>query len=308
VHDVLRVHPQARIDWVVEPGFAPLLARMHGLAEVIECPLRRWSRTWWRAQTRREWRALRARLAAERYDAILDLQGLTKSALVARMARGTRYWLAAPTEGASHELPARWLVDHAIEIEPRTHALDRSRELAARALGYRPEGPPDFGLLRRAPLAEGLPVVAFIHGSSRADKLWPEPDWIELGRRFANDGWCVALPHAGADEAARAARLAQGIGRAAVVWPAMDLGGVIDRLQGVQGAIGVDSGLSHIAVALDLPHVQLYNFPTAWRTGPLPEHGHRHQRAVERSPAPALDAVWDAWRAVRPSPVVRGTA
>jgi len=88
----------------------------------------------------------------------------------------------------------------------------------------------------------------------------------------------------------------------------MDLGGVIDRLQGVQGAIGVDSGLSHIAVAIDLPHVQLYNFPTAWRTGPLPEHGHRHQRAVERSPAPALDAVWDAWRAVRPSPVVRGTA
>jgi len=67
----------------------------------------------------------------------------------------------------------------------------------------------------------------------------------------------------------------------------------------VQGAIGVDSGLSHIAVALGLPHVQLYNFPTAWRTGPQPAHGHRHQVSIEGQPAPSLDAVWEAWQGVR---------
>ena len=61
------------------------------------------------------------------------------------------------------------------------------------------------------------------------------------------------------------------------------------------GVIGVDSGLSHIAVALDLAHVQLYNVPTAWRTGPLAAHGHRHQVAVEATPAPIVDAVWAAW-------------
>jgi heptosyltransferase I len=61
------------------------------------------------------------------------------------------------------------------------------------------------------------------------------------------------------------------------------------------GAIGVDSGLSHIAVALDLPHVQIYNFDTAWRTGPLDAP---HQRSVHASPAPDVDAVWQAWRAV----------
>ena len=63
--------------------------------------------------------------------------------------------------------------------------------------------------------------------------------------------------------------------------------------------IGVDSGLSHIAVALDLPHVQIYNWPTAWRTGPLAEHGHRHQTAVEAQPVPSLEAVWSAWKRVR---------
>jgi heptosyltransferase-1 len=62
--------------------------------------------------------------------------------------------------------------------------------------------------------------------------------------------------------------------------------------------IGVDSGLSHMAVALELPHVQLYNHPTAWRTGPQASHGLRQQVAVEGRPVPTLEAVWSAWNRV----------
>jgi heptosyltransferase-1 len=144
------------------------------------------------------------------------------------------------------------------------------------------------------------PTVLFIHGTSRDDKLWPEADWIALGQRASADGWCIALPHAGAAERARAERIQRAVGTAATVWPALDLGAIIDRMRGVQAAIGVDSGLSHIAVALDLPHVQIYNFPTAWRTGPQAAHGHRHQVSVEGAPAPSFESVWQAWRQVAP--------
>ena len=75
----------------------------------------------------------------------------------------------------------------------------------------------------------------------------------------------------------------------------MSLDAMVDWLAGSQGVIGVDSGLSHIAVALDLPHVQIYNFPTAWRTGPLAEHGHHHQLAVVDSAVPDVDTVAAAW-------------
>ena len=44
VADIRAARPEATIDWVVEPGFAPLLARVRGLADMIELPLRRWSR------------------------------------------------------------------------------------------------------------------------------------------------------------------------------------------------------------------------------------------------------------------------
>ena len=301
VADIHAAHPKATIDWVVEPGFAPLLGRVRGIADVIELPLRRWSKSGWlAAATRGEMVAFARRLRRQRYDAVLDLQGLTKSALVSLFARGPSYGLANRTDGASHEWPARWLATHAIRVEPHSHALDRSRELVARALGTSVSGPPAFGLAAAVPTAPDLERIVFIHGTSRADKLWPEASWIELGRRLIASGRRIALPRADAEEEeARARRIAGALGEAAEVWPAMDLGAFIDRLAAAGGAIGVDSGPSHIAVALDLPHVQIYNHPTAWRTGPQVRHGHRHQVSIEAQPTPEIDAVWAAWQQVQ---------
>ena len=300
LHDLHAAFPDALIDWVVEPGFAPLLRRVDGIHEVIDCALRRWRKAWWTRGVRGEWRAFKTRLQATRYDAVLDLQGLTKSALLARLAHGTSYGLANRTDGSSHESPARWLVDHAIRIEPRIHALDRSRVLAATALGYALDGsPPQFGLRADTSPADGPPTLVFVHGSSRDDKLWPEAAWIGLGQRAIAQGWRIALPHAGAAELARAQRIAGALGGSATVWPAMGLDALLDRLGATQGVVGVDSGLSHIAVALNLPQVQIYNWPTAWRTGPQAAHGHRHQVSVQGRPTPSLDAVWSAWTQVR---------
>jgi len=193
-------------------------------------------------------------------------------------------------------MPARWLVDHGIRIAPHVHALDRSRKLAARALNYVIDGPPIFGLRPAAtstPVCE--PILVLAHGSSRCDKLWPEASWIEIGRRALRQGWHVALPRAGHIESERALRIAAALGAAAQVWPELALDTLLERMSAAQGVIGVDSGLSHIAVALDLPHVQIYNFPTAWRTGPQPAHGNRHQVCVESNAPPCVDAVWDAW-------------
>lgn len=321
VHDILAALPGAQIDWVVEPAFAPLVRRVEGIGETIECALRRWSRSWWTRATRAEWRGFRARLQRQPYDAVLDLQGLTKSALVARLAHGVSHGLANRTEGAGFEAPARWLVDQAIRIEPHIHAVDRARQLAARALGYAVVGPPRFGLRAQAlqaaakiqpsaaqPIAPQpvaaqrvAPQLVLVHGTSRDDKLWPEPAWIELGRRAIAQGWRIALPQAGEAELARARRIQAALGEAAHVWPALGLDAIVGRLGAAQGVIGVDSGLSHIAVALDLPHVQIYNFPTAWRTGPQPMHGQGLQVAVEGMPIPTLEAVWSAWQRVGPA-------
>jgi heptosyltransferase-1 len=303
VADIRVARPGAMVDWVVEPAFAPLVARVAGIGEVIECPLRRWTREgWWRARTRNEFAAFRARLRRHRYDAVIDLQGLTKSALIARLARGPSFGLANRTEGASHEWPARWLVTKAIRVEPHSHALDRGRELVAKALGTQVDTPPSFGLAPMSPPSAASRTVVLIHGTSRADKLWPEASWVEIGRRLADAGWRVVLPQSGKRERARAERIAALVGASAEVWPTLDIGALVDRLAASAAAIGVDSGPSHIAVALGLPHVQIYNFPTSWRTGPQAQHGARHQVSVEGEPTPGITAVWAAWQTVQPAP------
>ena len=302
VADIRAAHPGARVDWIVEPAFAPLVERVDGIANVIDCALRRWTREGWlRATTRGEAKEFVRRLRRDRYDAVVELQGLTKAAIVAALARGPSWGLANRTDGASHEWPARVLATHAVRVEQHSHALDRARELVAEALGTRIDGPPNFGLrARRSATPERERTVVLVHGTTRADKLWPDASWIELGTRLVEQGWNVALPHAGADEAKRARMLAEAIGGAnAAVWPAMELGAFIDRLAATAGVIGVDSGPSHIAVALGLPHVQIYNHPTSWRTGPQPRHGAGQQVAVEDEPTPGVGAVWTAWNAVQ---------
>ena len=247
--------------------------------------------------------AFRARLQRDEYDAVVDLQGLAKSALVARLARGLRFGLANQTEGSSYEAPARWLVDRPITIEPHIHAMDRSRALMAAVLGRPAEGPPVYGLKpSKRVFRTAQPTVALVHGTSRDDKLWPVEHWIALGKRLIGAGWRIALPQGSETELMRAELIAAGLQYEKAfhvdVWPGLALDAVLDRLALTQGVIGVDSGLSHIAVALDLPHVQLYNHPTAWRTGPQAAHGHLHQVALEGRPVPSLEAVWTAWNNV----------
>lgn len=300
VQDIRQALPQAQIDWVVERNFAPLVRRCAGVNRVIECELRRWRKSPLSAQTRAEWCAFKRELQHEAYDAVIDLQGLSKSALVAWLARlapgGKRYALANQTEGSGYEAPTRWVADVAIPIEPHSHAVQRGRALCARALGYAVPSAESFGLLAHTASVpvRSRPCVALVHGTSRADKQWPLAHWLELAARLDAAGYDVALPHGSDAEQQRSETMARDMAQA-LVWPRLGLDALTDALAGCAGVIGVDSGLSHIAVALDLPHVQLYNFDTAWRTGP---QNRLRQRSVFATPAPSVDAVWQAWLAV----------
>jgi heptosyltransferase-1 len=300
VQDIARALPNAEIDWVVERGFAPLVRRCEGVRRVIPSEIRRWRRALLASSTRSQWAEFRTVLREEAYDAVIDLQGLTKSAIVSRVAQlapdGRRYAMANQTDGAGYEAPTRWLADVAVAVEPRIHAVMRSRELCARAFGYPIPHDLRYGLQANADEnVRGKRCIALIHGTSRADKGWPEPRWIEFGRRLAQQGFTLGLPHGSDEELARSERIASSIGPSAEVWPRLALDALVDRMAACEGAVGVDSGLSHIAVALDLPHVQVYNFETAWRTGPLDS---RRQLSVFARPSPSVEAVWTAWRQV----------
>jgi heptosyltransferase I len=330
VHDIKTAFPEAQIDWVVESSFAGVVRRCDGVNNVVTCELRKWRKAPFSAETQQAWQTFKTDLQREHYDAVIDLQGLTKSALVSWLAKlsstGKRYAMANRTDGSSYEAPTRWVADEAIQLAPHVHAVQRAREVCAQALRYKLDENaifnPEYRLLaivNNASIAINniannainkveKGTVVFAHGSSREDKLWPVSHWVELGQRLNAQGFSIALAHGSAAEEQRskdiASQLNQGEDKGngkAVVWPRLGLDAMVDALGGAAGVVGVDSGLSHMAVALDLPHVQIYNFDTAWRTGPISLIDSQiaaRQVSVFAVPTPSVDVVWQAWLAV----------
>ncbi len=278
IADIRRLHPDAQVDWLVEESFTDLVELVEGVRRAIPFSLRRWRKRLFSLDNWREIQRFRRTLAAEKYDLVIDCQGLIKTAWVASWARGTLVGLGNRTDGAGYEWPVRYFYNKRVPIEPRTHVVERTRQLVAAALGDpRPEATDaiEFGIdTRRAALAlseAGLnlpvPYVVFVHATSRADKQWPETAWIELGQTLIRRGVSIVLPWGSETERETSDKLAKEFGAAAVVPPKLSLPAVVGLIDGAAATVGVDTGLVHIAAALKRPTVELYNFSTAWRTG-----------------------------------------
>jgi heptosyltransferase-1 len=249
VSDAARRYPGAAIDWVVEEGFAGVAALHGAVRRVIPVAVRRWRAAPWRAEFWREMAAFRRGVAAERYDAVIDTQSLLKSALVARLAQGPRHGM----DRASAREPLAAFFYGARHAVPRgLHAVQRNRLLAGAALGYTVDGPVDYGL--RAPPAEKSSRVVLLTMSSRADKLWPEARWIELGRALGSP---VVLPWGSEEERMRAERIAAGLPQASVP-PRMAIDALAALFAGARAVVGVDTGLTHLAAALGTRTAGIY--------------------------------------------------
>lgn len=256
VTDASRQLTGIRFDWVVEEGFAEIPSWHPSVGEVIPIGLRRWRRQPLQALRSGEWRAYRQRLRRRRYDAVIDAQGLLKSALLATLpARGPGFGL---DRRSAREPLAALVYRHRISVPKGQHAVERVRQLFAAALGYEvPEGRGEYGIARHFPPATGTRRLFFVHGTTRHDKHWPEEYWRALARMAADRGWQVELPQAGDAELARARRIAEGIAGVAVL-PPLDLGGIAARVAAADAVVSVDTGLSHLAAALDRPNVVLF--------------------------------------------------
>jgi heptosyltransferase-1 len=249
VSDAARALPGAEIDWVVEEAFAGV-ARMHrAVRRVIPVAVRRWRGAPLHPSMWREIAAFRRLLRAERYDAVVDAQGLLKSALVTRAASGTKHGM---DRASAREPLAATFYDVAHAVPRGLHAVERNRRLSALALRYPLEGECDYGLTARA--NPGGAYVVLLTMTSRADKLWPEERWIEAGRALALP---AVLPWGSEEERQRAERIARGIGQA-VVPQRKSIEELAELFVNARGVIGLDSGLTHLAGALGALTVGIY--------------------------------------------------
>jgi len=317
VSDIVRVFPEVEVDWLVERSFAAI-PRLHpGVQRVHTCQIRRWRRALFSRQTWGEIRALRQSLGDAPYDAVIDSQGLLKSALVGRLARGKHHGL----DWRSSREPLRWFYDQVHTVPWGRHAVVRNRELAAKALGYVLPSSLDYGIraptfppapedddspvdLERPWLGAGErhawvpqgPFAVLLHATSADAKLWPEHQWKKLTVHLIGEGLGVVLPWGSPAEEARAKSIATGI-RAAVVPPRLGLRTLAGLLGRAELCVGVDTGLTHFAAALGRPTVGIYVATNPEATGVLaPDNG---VNVGGVSSSPSLVDVLNALKRVR---------
>lgn len=254
--DIRRAFPDAVLDWAVEEAYAPLV-RMHpGVTRALAFALRRWRAEWFRPRAWRELASFRAALREHPYDLVLDAQGLVKSAVVAKLARGPVHGFGP---GLVRERFVARFYDVAHVFPASGHKIERYRELAARALGYSHPPAIDYGIAA-PPAPAHAPRERFcvlLHSTAQDKKLWDEASWTTLGRTLESRGLVCVLPWGSDRERARAERLASTLTRA-VVPPRLSMEDAAGLIGHAAAVIGVDTGLTHLAAALSVPVVGIY--------------------------------------------------
>jgi heptosyltransferase-1 len=276
VADILRHHPGAQVDWVVEEGYVSLVRLNPMVRKVIPVALRRWKKGLKhqavRAEMGRFWRDLRA----EQYDYVFDTQGLIKTGIVMAAARvrpgGKKVGLANGTEDSGYEGISRIFHTLSVPVAPRTHAVARGRQVAAAALGYALDSPPDFNLPapdpdRRPAWMPAGDYAVFFHGTARDAKKWAPANWIGLGQALeqTQTRLPILLPWGSAREKAEAEALAAALPNA-VVLPRLSMMDAVELARHAALAVGVDTGLTHIAAAFVRPTVEIYCDSPRWKT------------------------------------------
>ena len=258
--------PAFRFAWVVEETFAPLVRLHPAVDDVVPVASRRWRRSLPSLSTGRVIAHCRRALRARNYEAIIDTQGLIRSALIARAARGRRHGYDA---GSIREGAASLFYDVRHSVARDQHAIVRNRTLTGLVLGYSSEGPPDYGL-DRAKLAHPSPdrYAVLLHATAQREKEWPAEHWIALGQSQHARGLRLVLPWGNAREQERSRAIAAALPNAEV--PALQpLDAVARLIAGAALVVGVDTGLLHLAGALGVPLIGIFVGSDPDLTGPV---------------------------------------
>ncbi len=258
--DAKRAIPNITFDWVIEKNFSEVASWHPAVNTIIPASHRKWKKNFWQSIKNGEIKKFITSLRRQKYDLVIDGQTSSKSAVVMLLTRGLRC-------GLDKHSASEWIAHFAYQKKypagKELHAIKRLRLLFSQALNYQYDvhSQPDYGI-ENYPFPElkfSLPerYVVFVHNASWTSKLWIESYWHQLIDLAANDNLHVVLPWGNETEKKRAEALATEH-KNAIVLPFLSLSEQATVLKRSQGAVSCDTGLSHLAAALNVPSVTLY--------------------------------------------------
>ncbi len=257
--DARRVSPNIHFDWVIDKNFSEV-ASWHPAVKNIFCTShRQWKKHPWQSIRDGEITNFLGNLRRQKYDLVIDGQTNFKSALITLLSRGKRCGL---DKRSAREWIAHLAYRQKYYVPKNLHAITRLRQLFSQIFQYPLIGDqPNYGIesypFVPPKIALPYPYLVFVHNASWQSKLWSEENWHRLIEMAADEKLHVLLPWGNQLEKIRAQRLGQGH-KNAYVLPFCSLSEHAFILKNSLGAVCSDTGLSHLAAALNVPAVTMY--------------------------------------------------
>ena len=264
IEDATKAIPGIKFDWLIEEGFQEIPAWHDSIDKVIPIALRRWRKSWIKAFFSGEIKVFLKKLREKKYDLIIDAQGLLKSAVPAKLARGT---LIGFDKASAREGIAANFYDRDLTVDKSLHAIERVRRLFARSLGYEYQDNLPSVKLNLNPTQEEKKGVLFLHGTTWPSKHWPDNSWLELGKLLKEKNEAIHLPWATDQEKDRAEWLGKQLHIS--VLPKLSLTEIAELMLKVKAVFGVDTGLTHLAALLDVRSIGIYGSTDVGLTGAM---------------------------------------
>lgn len=277
------LHPHAEIHWVVEDSFKEIAAWHPAVNKVIPIHLRRWMKER-KLSSWREFKQWKKNLQVEDYDFVIDAQGLLKSGLIARSANSKiihGYDSHSARESISH-----WFYHQHYQINKDQHAVQRTRQLFGKVFGYTPSATINFGINQNfSHVQKNQRKLIFIIGTSWVTKLWATSEWQNLAQIVLDAGYAVEIIWGSPEEQAIAQKIIDTCPNATRPAERMSITAVAEKLVEAAGVIGLDTGFSHLAGALETPSIAIYGPTSPAKVGLIGDH------TLNMKLSPALDCM-----------------
>ncbi|MFV0431847.1 MAG: lipopolysaccharide heptosyltransferase I [Alphaproteobacteria bacterium] len=267
LYDMQQYCSDIELHWLVEESFTELTNLPKFVKKVHTIHLRKLKNQPFKAL--KHIREVRKLLKDEQYDMVIDAQGLIKSGIFTKDIAPKTYGYDKKSARDCH---ASFFYNHKISVNKDMHALERTRHLFAKSIGYTIEDKPFcYGLDPSLYKVKGelilnqnridTPFVFFLHGTTWPTKHWPFEHWVALAEKLRDKGLKALVTYGNDMEYQRAEKLSQASDNITVL-PKQSLLDVIAILSCSKAFVSVDTGLGHLAAALDLAGVALYG-PTS---------------------------------------------
>ena len=270
ISDLKKHSPGIKIDWVVEDSFKEIVAWHPAINRVIPIQLRRWTKE----RSRKSWhefKAWRNSLREQEYDLVIDAQGLLKSAFIAKMAN-TKI-IHGYDKNSARESIASLFYQQRHYVNKDQHAVARTRQLLSQTFSYPLAPTLNFGINQNfTHIDKNLRKLIFIIGTSWTTKLWSTEHWQTLTARAISEGFEVEVMWGSPAEQLIADNILKACPKATRPQQRLSITTIAEKLVAAAAVIGLDTGFSHLAGALETPTIALYGATSPVKVGLIGAH------------------------------------